>query len=80
MPLKYYKISHQRDQCIGCGSCVVEAPQTWTLDTEDGLSMCKGSKNKNGTYVKSIDEMDYEDNLRAAQSCPVGVIRVDESA
>ena len=76
MPLKLYTISHDRSRCIGCGSCVAEAPQTWTLKTEDGLSMLKKGIDKKGTWVGEIDEFDYEDNFRAMKNCPMQIIRI----
>lgn len=77
MTLKQYTISHDRNKCIGCGSCEIEAPQTWTLQTEDGLSSLKNGTKKNGTYVAVIDEYDYEANNRACTSCPVHAIKID---
>jgi ferredoxin len=76
MPSKLYTISHYRSGCIGCGACETEASQNWILDEEDGLSTLKQGKNKRGTWVATIDEFDYPDNLRAAQNCPVNVIRI----
>lgn len=78
MPLKLYTISHDREHCIGCGSCELEAPHTWTLQIEDGLSLLKNSKNKRGTWVGEIDEFDLEDNKRALSNCPMQIIRIDE--
>lgn len=78
MALRMFTISHDRTGCIGCGSCELEAPQTWSLDNEEGLSLLKKGVNKNDTWVAVIDELDYEDNLRAAQNCPVNIIRIDK--
>lgn len=78
MPLKFYTISHDREHCIGCGSCELEAPHTWTMDTGDGLSMLKKGRDKRGTWVGVIDEFDLADNKRALSNCPMQIIRIDK--
>lgn len=80
MGCKRFTICHDRDRCIGCGSCELEAPQTWGLSEEDGLSNLKEGKNKNGVHVSTIDEFDLEDNLRAEKNCPVNIIRVEQGS
>ena len=76
--MKYYTITHDRDQCIGCGSCELEAPQTWELDEKDGLANLKDSELKGKMHVREIDELDYEDNKRACETCPMQIICIAE--
>jgi len=76
--MKHYKITHDRDQCIGCGACALEAPQTWELDKKDGLANLKNSKNENNIHSRTIDEVDYEANKRACDACPMGLISISE--
>ena len=75
--MKFYTVTHDRGGCIGCGSCEYEAPQTWEMDENDGLSTLKGSEEKGRYFVKEIDELDYEDNKRACDNCPVNVICIN---
>lgn len=71
-------VTHYRSKCIGCGSCVLEAPQCWSIHDEDGLSFLKGAQNKGQFWVGKIEAGDLEDVKRAAESCPVRIIRIVE--
>jgi len=46
------------------------------MDLSDGKAKLKRSEEKNGLYVAEISEPEVEANLRASQSCPVGIIKV----
>ena len=62
------KIKIDRDLCIGAGTCVVLAPNTFELDDELKVVLKKGKKSDGD-----------EDILAAAKSCPVlAVILEDE--
>lgn len=76
--MKFYTIVHDRGDCIGCGSCEYEAPQTWELSSMDGLSQLKNGKQKGTCFQAEIDEMDLEDNQRACENCPVRIISIHE--
>jgi len=69
------KIIHFRENCIGCNSCVEHCPLYWFIDT-DGKSTLKKSTEKNGVYVRDILDVEVEANKRAAEDCPVGIIRI----
>lgn len=73
---KSHTVTHYRKKCIGCGSCVMLAPQTWSISEQDGLAMLEGSRQKGEVYVGAILETDLEDNLLAQESCPVRIIKV----
>ena len=57
------KVKILRDKCIGCGTCATVAPKAFKLDKEN-LSVF-------------IDKGDNDKILLAAQSCPMGAIRVN---
>lgn len=57
-----YKIKVLRDVCIGAGTCVAEAPNTFELD-EDDIAI-----------ILSTDEDDDEEIMAAAEGCPVDAI------
>ena len=59
------KITIDRDECIGDGACVNEAPETFELDDEDKAIVKDGS-------TDSKDAI-----LEAARSCPTECITVE---
>lgn len=61
-----YTIKYDRGKCIGAGSCVDLAPETWELD-DDGLAKCKKT---------TFSEEEKEKNIKAAKSCPAYAIEV----
>ncbi|MBT4385162.1 ferredoxin [Candidatus Peregrinibacteria bacterium] len=70
------KIIHSRGGCIGCNACVAIAPQCWMMDESDGKSRLIGGVLKKDVYVGEIFECDKEANERAAEACPVSIIKV----
>jgi len=78
MGVKKFKISHQRNKCIGCGSCAIYAPKQWSLNKDDGKADLKDAKEKGEFMVAEVD-IDYlQENKDAAKVCPVRIIKVDE--
>ncbi len=69
------KIIHEREKCIGCGSCMALCPKYWEM-AEDGKSKILGSKvnQKSGNYELEIDNA--ECNQDAVDSCPVECIKI----
>lgn len=62
------KICIDREQCIGDGLCVNEAPETFDLDDDQ----------KAFVLADPGDELEYI--LAAAKSCPLDIISVEDSA
>lgn len=58
------KVEVNKDLCIGCGSCVAIAPDTFEFG-DDGLAEAK-------------NEEITEDVKDAAESCPTDAIEVEE--
>jgi len=70
------KIIHDRQKCIGCGSCVALCPKYWEMET-DGKATLKGSKKgKDGLYELEVQKPDC--HQEAAESCPVQIISIKE--
>lgn len=70
------KIIHEKQKCIGCGTCVALCPVYWETG-DDGLARLKGA-NENTTTGN--DELEIENvgcNQEAANSCPVQIIKID---
>jgi len=60
------KITVDRDECIGDGACVGDAPETFEMDDEDKAIVLETSGD------------DRETILEAARNCPTDAIKVEE--
>ena len=69
-------ITQQRDKCIGCNYCVELAFQRWRMSKKDGKCTLLGSKNSRGFHTVRVGDEEYEENVRAAEACPVKIIQV----
>ncbi len=78
MGTKKIKISHQRDKCIGCGSCASYAPNYWRMNAEDGKADLIGGKEKGNVIVVEIEKDDLAQNKKAAKACPMQIIKVHD--
>lgn len=77
MGVRKVSVCHKRNDCIGCGSCVLYAPNHWSMNDDDGKSELKGAVWKGDQFmVAEIDEDEIEQNKKAADACPVGIIRI----
>lgn len=72
------RITHFRTNCIGCNYCVEVAPYRWEMDNSDGKSNLLSAKVKKGIYISIVGNDEYEDNLEAADLCPVNIIKVEK--
>lgn len=68
MSEKKWKICIDREQCIGDGMCVNDAPETFELDDEQKAFVLDGPG----------DEPEYI--LDAAKSCPLDIIVITDAA
>jgi ferredoxin len=48
------------------------------MNTSDGKSTLKDSTEKKGFYIAIVSDDELEDNLEAANICPVNIIRVEK--
>ena len=62
-----YRIIYDRSGCIGAASCAAAAPQNWIM-ADDG---------KADLVTKEITEAELQENMDAAESCPVMVIHIE---
>ncbi len=72
------RIIQHRAKCIGCNYCVEAAPARWIMDDKDGKSNLIGAKGKKGIYIVSAGDDELDENMEAANICPVGIIRVEK--
>jgi len=70
------KIIFKRNDCIGCGSCVVVAPNNWKLNDEDGKADLLNSKQSKEYFITDTTNDEYEENKEATECCPVNCIQV----
>ncbi|MCB0505971.1 MAG: ferredoxin [Cyclobacteriaceae bacterium] len=71
-------ITHQREKCIGCNYCVELAYSRWRMSKKDGKATLLGGVNRKGFYTVKVREDELEENLKAAEACPVKIIHVKE--
>ncbi len=77
MWLKKITVSHKREECIGCNSCVILDPNNRTMNNEDGKVMLKWSCRKGKQFMTAwVDEDDINHTQQAADACPVNIIRI----
>ncbi len=73
-----FKIIHFRHKCIGCNACVEVAPYRWRISKKDGKSVLIEGKEKKGIYSTLVSEDELQENILAAQNCPVKIIRIEK--
>lgn len=71
---KKYKIIFKRDECIGCSACAAVNPKDWEMK-EDAKSHLINSNLENGEEKIELED-NLDDNLDAADSCPVNCIQI----
>lgn len=69
-------ITQLRHKCIGCNYCVELAPKRWCMSKKDGKCTLIGSTEKKGFYTVKVREQELEENLKAADACPVNIIKI----
>ena len=72
---KGFKILHDRPTCIGCGSCAAINEKFWKMN-DDGKADLVNSE-KVGEH-EHLELDDLEDNMDAAECCPVNCIHIYE--
>ena len=71
-------ITQQRDKCIGCNYCVELAYNRWRMSKKDGKATLIGGVNRKGFYTVKVREDELDENIKAAEACPVKIIQVKE--
>ncbi len=69
------KIVFDKENCIGCGSCVAACSENWEMD-DDGKVNLKGAAEEDGKQVLEINQIGCNDQAR--DLCPVAVISIIE--
>lgn len=72
-----FQIIFHRQKCIGCNACVEATPERWRVSKKDGRCNLINGKEKKGIYRILVGIEEYDQNLRAANNCPVGIIKIE---
>ena len=70
------RIRHKKHECISCALCEQEAPDYFAMDDEGMAVLLESVKQGVFHYRKGL-EYDRPSLTRAAEGCPVSIIRVD---
>ena len=73
---KQHLLELDKLNCIGCGACVAVAPDHWELSDEGKVSIIGGKSRIDAWEEKELSKQEFQQNLEAAESCPVNVIRI----
>lgn len=71
------KIIHEREKCIGCGSCVAMCPKYWEM-ADDGKSNLLGTEIDSKSGNQELEIKKIECNQDAVDSCPVQCIHITQ--
>jgi len=69
------KIIHEKEKCIGCGSCAALCPKYWELG-EDGKAHLLNAKGNPKTGNEELEIEKIACTEEAAQACPVQIIHI----
>lgn len=73
---KAYLMEQDKLNCIGCGACVAVAPNHWETTDDGKVSIIGGKKRQDDWEEKIISKQELQENVEAAESCPVSVIHI----
>lgn len=72
------RITQQRGKCIGCNACVEAADYRWRISRRDGRCTLVGGVEKKGVFSILVDDHEWEENMLAANNCPVHIIKLQK--
>jgi ferredoxin len=70
------KIIHDKNACIGCGTCAALCAKYWKM-ANDGKSQLIGAKKVGNN--EELEVAVIECNQDAAEACPVNCIHIEDS-
>ena len=73
---KKYKITFDRENCIGALACISVAAKFWEDSNDGKVNLIGGKKAANGEYELIIEASDYELAKDSVDVCPVAIIKI----
>lgn len=73
-----FTISQQRNNCIGCGSCVVYSSKCWKINDQDGKADLINGVQKGNVVVAEVGIEHLEDNQKVAKICPMKIVKLNK--
>lgn len=76
---KKVKIIQDRQNCIGCGSCCIVAPEFWKMEQDNKAKLLKSKVNpKTGNYEMEVevDDQAFAALKESENICPVQIIKI----
>ena len=71
-----YKIIYDRENCIGAAACAAASPDYWEMVEDGKANLINSTKREDGKDELIIEAEKLEENLEAAEVCPVAVIKI----
>lgn len=68
------KILHEREKCIGCGSCAAICPKFWEMANDGKVTLIGSKLNSEKKHELEVDSLSCLQE--SADSCPVEIIHV----
>ena len=68
------KIVHEREKCIGCGSCAALCPKFFEMVDDGKAKLLNSEKNAEGNDELEVEEVGCIQE--AADACPVQIIHI----
>ena len=76
--MKNCKFIYDRENCIGCGSCVALDSKNWKMQSDGRSKLLDSEETKEDLFEKEFLDKDFENNLEIAQACPVNTIHIEK--
>jgi ferredoxin len=74
--MPFIQIAHKKSECIGCALCVEVAPAYWQMDEAGEAQLTQViRRDAQFKYAHGFED-DRAALERAANACPVGIIRI----
>lgn len=72
-----YKVTFDREACIGAFSCIGMHPDRWIMSDDSKVDLEGAPEGKKvAVQTLEIDEDEFEEMMDSAESCPVKVIHI----
>ncbi len=74
---KKFRLSQQKDKCIGCGYCANYSPKCWKMNKETGKAELIDGIEKGNMLIAEVDISLLEENEKVVAACPMRIIKIN---